>query len=640
MKNNSNKFLYIIIAILVISIFVVGYLIIRNNNSNNNDDTKQSSIERLVLFGDEKITLSYNEKYQEPGYYALTSDGIVDTSNITITGNDFDTTVPGNYTITYRYKKLTKTRTITVKEKLDKESTGVLNLSLLKESVITLDLNEQYVEPGFVATYNDIDLTNSVTINSNLDTTKAGNYTITYTLNYNNQKKEVVRNIIVVDNSLDIKVTTNNTSYTNSAVEVTISITGNSFDYLLLPNNTIEKNKKVTYKVIENGEYTFKTYNNKNQEFTKSITISNIDKSSPTGTCNATLTTKSTEFKVLATDDISGIKNYIYKDNNKEITTTNSNSYTYNKKSKNVSVTLVDNAGNTSNISCSITDNSYLPVIKPSDSENVVGKTETDTLKAYISKFGNYYLTRIWVYDAYTQLNKYDSPEYGKNLYKPSVLLQKATTEYNLKDKFLIGFNASGFYLKDTYDASSVKKYPAYNKTSVGTLVITNGKVIRNVYDKGDLLTWFITGITPDNKMVVYEDKKMKETSVNEKKAWSTQVINSGIRNTYTFAAPVILDGKKTNYTNKNSRMPGSNSDKKGLQMICQINENNFVLFTTKNETRNTAINKFLELGCKTAVNLDGGGSVALVYKTKGSTEIKTVIGNGRALPEVGYFSE
>ena len=258
----------------------------------------------------------------------------------------------------------------------------------------------------------------------------------------------------------------------------------------------------------------------------------------------------------------------------------------------------------------------------------------------FCSISSDYYFTRIWVYYAYKQLSKYDSPEYGKNLYKPSVLLDKATNEYNLKDKLLIGFNASGFYLKDVYDAANVNRYPAYDKTSVGTIVITNGKVIRNVYDKGDLTTWFITGITPTNKMVVFEDKRMKNTSVDEKKAWSEQVINSKIRNTYTFAAPVILDGKRTNYTNQNSRMPGSNSSKKGLQMLCQINENNFVLFTTKNSTRNVAISKFLELGCQTAVNLDGGGSVALIYKPKGSTEIKTIIGNGRSLPEVGYFRE
>ena len=174
----------------------------------------------------------------------------------------------------------------------------------------------------------------------------------------------------------------------------------------------------------------------------------------------------------------------------------------------------------------------------------------------------------------------------------------------------------------------------------MGTIVITDGKVIRNVYDIGDVETWFITGVTKDNKMVIFEDKKYKLTNTAEKKAWSESVIASGIRNTYTFAAPIIENGERTGYNNLNSRMPQSNNSKKGLQLFCQINENNFALFTARQETRNKGIEVFLSIGCKTAVNLDGGGSIALVYKPKGSSKIETIIGNGRDLPEAGYFSE
>jgi len=86
--------------------------------------------------------------------------------------------------------------------------------------------------------------------------------------------------------------------------------------------------------------------------------------------------------------------------------------------------------------------------------------------------------------------------------------------------------------------------------------------------------------------------------------------------------------------------MPGGNETPKGLQLFCQINDNNFVLFTSGNETRNKGINLFLNLGCKTAVNLDGGGSIALIFKSSNSSQIDTIVGNGRSLPEVGYFSE
>ena len=89
--------------------------------------------------------------------------------------------------------------------------------------------------------------------------------------------------------------------------------------------------------------------------------------------------------------------------------------------------------------------------------------------------------------------------------------------------------------------------------------------------------------------------------------------------------------------------MPYNNNTNIGLQIMCQINENNFVLFSTKKgvgSTRNTAISVLKKIGCQTVMNLDGGGSVALLYKEPNSNEIKTVIGNERKLTEVGYFTE
>lgn len=278
--------------------------------------------------------------------------------------------------------------------------------------------------------------------------------------------------------------------------------------------------------------------------------------------------------------------------------------------------------------------------IKPNSDENVIKQEETDTLNVYISKFSDYYLTRIWAENPYEQLNKQDAKPYGETRSRPSVLLDNAVKENNLQNKLIVGFNASAFYLKNKYDSASVTYYPPYNLTSVGTIVISNGKVIRNQYEKGDLFTWYITGVDSKNQMVVFEDKRMEETNVTDKKAWSETVINSGIRNTFTFAAPLILEGQKTNYSYKNSHMPESNESKIGLQLICQINDNNFALFTSSNSARNTGIEVFLNLGCKTAVNLDGGGSVALLFKSSTSSSFETIVGNGRSLPEAGYFSE
>ena len=256
---------------------------------------------------------------------------------------------------------------------------------------------------------------------------------------------------------------------------------------------------------------------------------------------------------------------------------------------------------------------------------------ETDSLKVYIYKNNSYYVTHLWVKDAWSQLMKYDSPDYGKTLYRPSVLLEKAMTEDNLKQKLVVGFNASGFYLDGVYDTASVSAYKPYDKTSTGSLVITNGKVVRNAYQYA-VKTWYIVGVDRNNKMHIYEDLATNDTEA--KKKWADSVIGK-IKNTYTFGGPLVKDGKVVE--SKSMPSPGS---KLGRQAICQIDTNNFILITGTGLSWTELTNIMMQANCQTGMNLDGGGSIALLFKSKNSTTIEAISGNGRALAEVGYFKE
>ena len=69
-------------------------------------------------------------------------------------------------------------------------------------------------------------------------------------------------------------------------------------------------------------------------------------------------------------------------------------------------------------------------------------------------------------------------------------------------------------------------------------------------------------------------------------------------------------------------------------------NTNNFALVTGSGLSRDNLINIMLNLKCQTALNLDGGGSIALLFKSKNSNTIETIIGNGRNVTEVVYFTE
>lgn len=504
---------------------------------------------------------------------------------------------------------------------------------------LTIKYKEEYIEPGYKYIDKDNnDLTNKVQVVNNINNKVPGTYKVIY--RYNNKILTRVVTVLKPD-SYDIVINyiVSKTDLTNEDILVNYNIVGSTLYKIELPNGNITGNQEGSFTINKNGTYVIKAYNEMNQLFQKEIIVNNIDKEIPTGTCKATITSKDSKMVVDAKDK-SGILKYEYYDDNKLLISNSSSEYTTsNVLSKNLLVKVFDKAGNSSDIKCNVIDNRYHDPIKPNPDENIVFQEETETLKTYITKKGSYYLTRIWVKDAYSQFNKAASPSYGDKLYTPKKLIEYAISDKNLNNKLIVGFNASGFYLKATYDNDSVNAYPAYDKTAVGTIVINNGVVFRNAYDHA-VKQWYITGITKENKMVIFEDNVATSASeIANKQVWAKEVINSGIRNTFNFAGPVIQNGQKL--TSFSHSMPNYTNDiTKGLQMICQINENNFVLFTSHSETRNNAINKFLELGCKTATNFDGGGSVALLYKSKNSTEITGVIGGGRELPETGYFTE
>ena len=492
---------------------------------------------------------------------------------------------------------------------------------------ITLYQGDEYKEPGYVAFKNEEVVTDLVKVTNEINVNTPGVYRILYEID-NNYEYRYIEIKPLIDYNLIINLETSTKVKTNRDVTIDVKVDGDTFTSLTLPNGEVVNSNIYSYKVSENGTYEFIATNEKNEKFTKDIEIDNIDKVAPTGSCQAIVQNKNTIITVNSNE--SNII-YSYYDNNTQLASTDKSTYTTdNKTSLIIKVILEDEVSNSSEIKCSITDKRYHEPLIPNSNEKIVYHGDSETLKTYIINRNTYYLTYIWVKDAYTQLNKSQSPEYGVNLYYPRELMNKVSNT----SKIMVGFNASGFYLKDTYDASSVNAYSKYDRTSVGTLVITNGQVVRNAYNYA-VKTWYIVGVNKENKLLVFDD--LKSDNANEKQAWSQSVISSGIRNTFTFAAPLLKNGVRTNIT---TSMPGANNTKKGLQIICQVDENNFLLFTSRDETRDKALDEFTKLGCQTAMNFDGGGSIALLYKDKNSSEIKNVIGGNRQLPEVGYFTE
>ena len=89
-----------VIIVLIILLLLAAALIVFFSNSK--EETKSTVKQtRIILFGDQEITLEEGERYIEPGFYAITNEGEVKQNEIEVTPNTIDTSVPGTYYISY-----------------------------------------------------------------------------------------------------------------------------------------------------------------------------------------------------------------------------------------------------------------------------------------------------------------------------------------------------------------------------------------------------------------------------------------------------------------------------------------------------------------------------------------------------------
>lgn len=138
------------------------------------------------------IKLEVNTKYKEKGAT------VIGTKNKYTISGKVNTKKLGTYTLTYKVKmlKTTKkaTRKITIIDTTKPEIT-------LTGSDITIYVGETYQEPGYTITDNyDKDLTNKIIINNTIDSSKAGEYKITYEVSdSSNNKTTTERKVIVIE---------------------------------------------------------------------------------------------------------------------------------------------------------------------------------------------------------------------------------------------------------------------------------------------------------------------------------------------------------------------------------------------------------------------------------------------------------
>lgn len=297
----------------------------------------------IDLLGEDEITIYKDSDYVELGYEAYDNKNNDLTEQVQI-NSTVDTSMIGEYEIVYSLKDVAVTRYIKVIEK----PVGATYIYLKGDLTVYLDKDEKYTEPGYLVVDTvDSNLTDKLEISSDLDTSKAGTYKVVYSVvNSSGVTTSAIRTVIVMDSQMSLSL--DNANYTNSFVNVNVYIMDNYFDYLVLPDGEKIFENAYSYKVSENGTYKFKFYNKQGTEKEESITVSNIDKSSPTGSCSANYKNGKTTINVSASDNV-GVNKYVL--NGKSYT---SNTITLDSQLTSANVIIYDRAGNSKSVSCNV----------------------------------------------------------------------------------------------------------------------------------------------------------------------------------------------------------------------------------------------------------------------------------------------
>jgi len=342
----------------------------------------------LKLLGTEDMIIYQNTTFIDEGYKAYDSKGNIYNDSVIVEGQ-VNTNVVGEYTITYSFNEIVKTRTVSVIS----ETKHITYLILNDSNIMFLKLGDKYTEPGYTVLDSENDnLQNSVKVSGTVDTSKAGSYKIVYSVkNDLGMTISAERTVIVMDS--DVNISYNTSAYSNDKIVVNIGVINNYFDYILLPNGNRDTRRTTTYEVKENGTYKFTVYSKDGTYKEETITINNIDKEKPNGNCIAKYSNGKYNVSSNVTDKLSGIKSFeYYLDNSlKESTNKTSVRIKTTGTSNNINIVVYDNANNSNKIVCTVDNSAYeepkpslqsssqTPVYKPSSSSKSSSSSKQST---------------------------------------------------------------------------------------------------------------------------------------------------------------------------------------------------------------------------------------------------------------------
>ena len=573
----------------------------------------------IRLNGNNYTTIYEGGEYKELGAFAINYKNKYIYDKVQIE-NNINVDKIGTYTITYYINSIWKKNKVTKTVEVLPNPLDNMIFELKGDTDVVVKLNDKYEDLGYTieSEYND-DFSKYVKITNNIKTNKVGEYEVNYTIKINKKEKVLTRNVYVTGDRYTIIY---DKKFTNQNVNIKIYSNTNDFDYFDIGGKRIYDDI-TTLEANDNGVYSLNMVNKSKIDNIK-FEITNIDREIPTGVCTSYKykIDNKTIFDVNASDN-NGVVKYLV--NNKEY---DKSYFTHDEFMDTSNVVIYDEAGNSNTINC---DSYYGPDIKSSNVD-IVKEYYGDTIKYWVERFKTYYITHIWVKDAYDQFKtgiKEPFPQLGLS----TSIMNYVSKNNDYEDKVMIGSNASGI-VSDSFNVETARVMPEWKYSSKSSVVLVNGEAKRNFTNINIPQISAITyGLKKNGYLDYYRLNNYNDITSNVLNY--DRLISDGVKYTFAFS-PVLI--------HKGIINTGLSNDNNIRQALGQKDLNNFIIITTSTENRSLGLSTknlailMNKLNCIEAFNLDGGGSTSLIYKDKDTNTSEALIYTSRFVPDIIYF--
>ena len=284
-KSTKNIGFYAIVAVIILAIIIIMFFLF-----------KEEKVPQILLIGNQIDTVYQNEVYNDPGYNAVYSDGSKYQGYVNVS-NNINVNVQGTYKIFYTI--LDNNKVIASNER-----TVIVVENPLDDVKITLNGNpveyvlkgETYQEKGAKAFNKGVNITNSIIIDSAVDSSKSGQYNVDYKVILNGKEKKATRIVKVIDLIINHAIDRENKL-------IKLDVYSDVFEYILLPDGQKKELKNTYYKIEKNDTYKFLVYATDDLYKEYIVNVEGIIEEKPTASCQIIVDGSSTEFKITNPSD-------------------------------------------------------------------------------------------------------------------------------------------------------------------------------------------------------------------------------------------------------------------------------------------------------------------------------------------------